>query len=112
MIKNFHLTAITKRIFKDVNNNSCLGKRQVNRGDRHRLVTKSGESNFAKSNATGDDSSTTFVGLFTHLVDAKWRWTWLFFFGTFYVTWILFAIVFWVICFYHGDFDFFMEVSG
>ena len=69
-------------------------------------IFKSGESNFANSTAKGDDSSTTFVRLFIHLVDAKWRWTWLVFFGTFYISWLIFAIVFWIICFAHGDFDF------
>jgi len=81
-------------------------------GARHRLVTKSGESNFASSTAKGDDSSTTFVGLFTHLVDAKWRWTWLVFFSTFYISWLIFAIVFYIICFAHGDFDFPLEAGA
>ena len=69
-----------------------------------RLVTKSGESNVSNGRVTGPGTG-TFVGIFTWLVDAKWRWTGLIFFASFYITWTLFAILFWVICYFHGDFE-------
>lgn len=78
-------------------------KRHKSPSDLKRLVAKSGESNV--SNGVRQNRSRTFVGLFTMLVDAKWRWTWLVFFASFYVTWMIFAILFWFICFVHGDFD-------
>lgn len=67
-----------------------------------RLVSKAGESNVNNGKAAKKGA---FVGLFTFLVDAQWRWTGLVFFASFYVTWTFFAIVFWIICYLHGDLD-------
>jgi len=41
-----------------------------------RLVKKCGESNFVRDNNTSNGSM-TYVGIFTLLVDTKWRWTWI-----------------------------------
>ena len=97
------------------------------RRNLRRLVTKSGESNISKGlGNSGVPGTGTFVGmemekwivglhnylvysistgLFTWLVDAKWRWTGLIFFASFYVTWTIFAVLFWLICYFHGDFE-------
>lgn len=69
-----------------------------------RLVTKSGESNISNGRVSGPGTG-TFVGIFTWLVDSKWRWTGLIFFASFYITWTLFAVLFWLICYTHGDFE-------
>ncbi|KAK4026125.1 inward rectifier potassium channel 4 [Daphnia magna] len=74
------------------------------RNSFRRLVTKSGESNISNGQITGPGTG-TFVGLFTWLVDAKWRWTGFIFFASFYVTWTMFAVLFWLICYFHGDFE-------
>ena len=43
--------------------------------------------------------------IFTTLVDSQWRWTLLCFAMGFVLSWLLFAGVWWLIAFTHGDFD-------
>lgn len=41
--------------------------------------------------------------IFTTLVDAQWRWTLLVFAMNFLLSWLLFAVIWWLIVFTHGD---------
>lgn len=43
--------------------------------------------------------------IFTTLVDAQWRWTLLVFSMNFMLSWLGFAIVWWLIALNHGDLD-------
>ncbi|XP_078318761.1 ATP-sensitive inward rectifier potassium channel 12-like [Crassostrea virginica] len=40
---------------------------------------------------------------FTTMVDTKWRWNMLIFVSGFVVTWLLFALFYWLVSKYHGD---------
>lgn len=42
---------------------------------------------------------------FTTMVDIQWRWNLLVFASGFLISWFVFAIIWWVICLAHGDFD-------
>lgn len=41
--------------------------------------------------------------IFTTLVDAQWRWTFLAFFMSFLLSWLGFALIWWLIAYSHGD---------
>lgn len=43
--------------------------------------------------------------IFTTLVDAQWRWTLLVFAMNFLLSWLLFAVVWWLIAYAHGDLE-------
>ncbi|XP_053671909.1 ATP-sensitive inward rectifier potassium channel 11-like [Anopheles nili] len=43
--------------------------------------------------------------IFTTLVDARWRWTLLVFALGFVGSWMLFAVLYWLIAYSHGDFE-------
>lgn len=43
--------------------------------------------------------------IFTTLVDIKWRWNLLNFVLAFILSWLIFALAWWLICFSHGDFN-------
>lgn len=43
--------------------------------------------------------------IFTTLVDAQWRWTLLVFALNFLLSWLMFAVVWWLIVYTHGDLD-------
>ncbi|KAK7111482.1 G protein-activated inward rectifier potassium channel 4-like [Littorina saxatilis] len=43
--------------------------------------------------------------LYTTLIDIKWRWNLLFFVVGFVVTWVVFAVFYFLLCFLHGDLD-------
>jgi len=43
--------------------------------------------------------------IFTTLVDIKWRWNLLNFVPAFMLSWLIFALLWWLICFSHGDFE-------
>jgi potassium inwardly-rectifying channel subfamily J len=43
--------------------------------------------------------------IFTTLVDAKWRWTLLVFALSFILSWLGYAVLWWLIAFTHGDLE-------
>lgn len=43
--------------------------------------------------------------IFTTLVDAQWRWTLLVFALNFILSWLAFAVIWWLILVSHGDLD-------
>lgn len=43
--------------------------------------------------------------IFTTLVDSQWRWTLLVFALSFLLSWLAFAVIWWLISFTHGDFE-------
>lgn len=43
--------------------------------------------------------------IFTTLVDAQWRWTLLVFSMNFLLSWLTFALIWWLIAYSHGDLE-------
>lgn len=43
--------------------------------------------------------------IFTTLVDSQWRWTLLAFALSFILSWLFFAVIWWLIAFTHGDLE-------
>lgn len=43
--------------------------------------------------------------IFTTLVDTQWRWTLLAFALSFILSWLAFAVIWWLIAFTHGDLE-------
>ncbi|XP_066587881.1 uncharacterized protein [Prorops nasuta] len=71
---------------------------------RRRAVLKSGECNVLQSRISR--RSLRFLqDIFTTLVDTQWRWTLLCFTLSFLLSWLGFAVIWWLIAFTHGDFD-------
>ena len=71
---------------------------------RRRLIFKNGECNISLANI--DKRRQRYLAdIFTTLVDIKWRWILLMFTAAFILSWLFFALIWWVICFAHGDFD-------
>jgi hypothetical protein len=71
-----------------------------------RLVLKSGRPNVRRSN--GPKSATLsqiFVDLFHSVVDSKWRYTLASFTSTYFVSWLIFALLWWTLALVHGDLD-------
>ncbi|ELU17004.1 hypothetical protein CAPTEDRAFT_3998 [Capitella teleta] len=71
---------------------------------RRRLVHKNGECNISHANIK-KRRQRYLADIFTTLVDIKWRWNLLIFVLAFTVSWLVFALIWWLICFSHGDFD-------
>ncbi|XP_058796529.1 G protein-activated inward rectifier potassium channel 3-like isoform X2 [Phymastichus coffea] len=71
---------------------------------RRRAVLKSGECNVLQSRISR--RSLRFLqDIFTTLVDTQWRWTLLCFALSFVLSWLVFAAIWWLIAFTHGDFE-------
>ncbi|KAK0096457.1 hypothetical protein PV326_005419 [Microctonus aethiopoides] len=71
---------------------------------RRRAVLKNGECNILQSRISR--RSLRFLqDIFTTLVDTQWRWTLLCFTLSFVLSWLGFAVIWWLIAFTHGDFD-------
>ncbi|XP_053608110.1 G protein-activated inward rectifier potassium channel 3-like isoform X1 [Plodia interpunctella] len=76
----------------------------VTRRTRRRAVLKNGDCNVLKSKIS--QRRLRFLqDMFTTLVDAQWRWTLLVFTLSFILSWLLFALIWWLIAFTHGDLE-------
>lgn len=68
----------------------------------HRVVHKNGEFNVEKCSINRHGFGCVF-NCFVTFVDARWRWTLLYFFMGFTGDWLFFALVYWFISYTHGD---------
>ena len=71
---------------------------------RRRLVYKNGEVNITQANIR-KRRRRYLADIFTTLVDIQWRYNLLVFTLAFIFSWSLFALIWWLICFSHGDLD-------
>jgi potassium inwardly-rectifying channel subfamily J len=72
------------------------------RKPRHRIVLKNGNCNIHRP--TSRRQRLTFLQ-FTKLVDSSWTFTIFIFLNTLLLSWLLFAVIWWLICYTHGDFE-------
>ncbi|XP_034247442.1 G protein-activated inward rectifier potassium channel 3-like isoform X2 [Thrips palmi] len=71
---------------------------------RRRAVLKNGECNVLQSKIS--NMNLRFLqDIFTTLVDVQWRWTLLVFSLSFFLSWLTFALIWWLIAFTHGDLE-------
>lgn len=92
---------------EDPRDNVSVRKCQHKQQKQHeyqRLVFKNGECNVTRANIK-KRRQRYMADIFTTLVDIKWRWNLLNFVLAFTLSWLIFALAWWLICFSHGDFD-------
>ncbi|XP_037050312.1 G protein-activated inward rectifier potassium channel 3 isoform X3 [Bradysia coprophila] len=71
---------------------------------RRRAVLKNGECNVIQKKIA--QRRIRFLqDIFTTLVDSQWRWTLLVFALSFFLSWLAFAVIWWLIAFTHGDLE-------
>lgn len=71
---------------------------------RRRVILKNGECNIVQSKLSR--RRLRFLqDIFTTLVDSQWRWTLLVFALSFILSWLGFAVIWWLIAFTHGDLE-------
>ncbi|KAK3545016.1 hypothetical protein QTP86_033215, partial [Hemibagrus guttatus] len=73
------------------------------RVNKARFIAKSGACNLAHKNIR--EQGRFLQDVFTTLVDLKWRFTIVIFTMTFLCSWLLFAMIWWLVAFGHGDLD-------
>ncbi|XP_029020054.1 ATP-sensitive inward rectifier potassium channel 8 [Betta splendens] len=71
------------------------------RVNKARFIAKNGSCNLAHKNIR--EQGRFLQDVFTTLVDLKWRFTLVIFTTTFVSSWLLFAMVWWLVAFAHGD---------
>ncbi|KAF6200513.1 hypothetical protein GE061_004956 [Apolygus lucorum] len=71
---------------------------------RRRVVFKHGDCNVVQGKVAKRRRK-YLQDIFTTLVDAQWRWTLLVFAMNFLLSWLGFAILWWLVLFSHGDFE-------
>ena len=94
----------TKRGQSSVPNGALSRDRWHSKRVRRRLVYKNGECNISHANIK-KRRQRYLADIFTTLVDIKWRWNLLIFVLAFTLSWLLFALIWWLISFSHGDFE-------
>lgn len=82
--------------------------RRRGRKPQTRLVYKNGEYNLSYSNIK-KRRQRYLADIFTTMLDLKWRWNLFLFVMAFILSWLIFALIWWLICFSHGDFENFGE---
>ncbi|XP_037949894.1 G protein-activated inward rectifier potassium channel 3-like isoform X2 [Teleopsis dalmanni] len=71
---------------------------------RRRAVFKNGDCNVLQKNLTR--RRLRFLqDMYTTLVDSQWRWTLLVFALSFILSWLIFAVLWWLIMYTHGDLE-------
>ncbi|KAJ3596193.1 hypothetical protein NHX12_002602 [Muraenolepis orangiensis] len=70
-------------------------------GQRARFITKTGSCNVAHKNIR--EQGRFLQDVFTTMVDLKWQYSLLIFTSSFLWSWMLFAMVWWLLAFAHGD---------
>ena len=81
----------------------CRDRRRKKQNHR-RLVYKGGEYNLSYGNIK-KRRQRYLADIFTTMLDMKWRWNLLMFILAFILSWLFFALVWWLICFSHGDLE-------
>ncbi|XP_029697151.1 potassium inwardly rectifying channel subfamily J member 11, like [Takifugu rubripes] len=80
---------------------------QPNRGrsksQRARFITKTGSCNVAHKNIR--EQGRFLQDVFTTMVDLKWQHSFLIFTSAFLCSWMLFAMIWWLLAFAHGDLE-------
>uniref|UniRef100_A0A8C6TC40 Potassium inwardly rectifying channel subfamily J member 11, like n=1 Tax=Neogobius melanostomus TaxID=47308 RepID=A0A8C6TC40_9GOBI len=73
------------------------------RAQRPRFITKSGSCNVAHKNIM--EQGRFLQDVFTTMVDLKWQHSFLIFTSAFLCSWMLFAMIWWLLAFAHGDLE-------
>ncbi|XP_022236778.1 G protein-activated inward rectifier potassium channel 3-like [Limulus polyphemus] len=114
---DFENIARTEGCAKSLSSNKCAGLASVNGRllsknkqskilpgrHRKRLILKNGSANVIAKNVA-KRRQRYLQDLFITLVDIQWRWNLLVFSMGFIITWLFFAIIWWLINYSHGDF--------
>ncbi|XP_029992721.1 potassium inwardly rectifying channel subfamily J member 11, like [Sphaeramia orbicularis] len=77
--------------------------RSRSRSQRARFITKTGSCNVAHKNIR--EQGRFLQDVFTTMVDLKWQHSFLIFTSAFLCSWMLFAMIWWLVAFAHGDLE-------
>ncbi|XP_078537184.1 ATP-sensitive inward rectifier potassium channel 11 [Lissotriton helveticus] len=89
---------LTTRLAEDISDHRYQAKER-----RARFVAKNGACNVAHKNIR--EQGRFLMDVFTTVVDLKWHYTLFIFTMSFLCTWLLFAMIWWLLAFAHGDLD-------
>ena len=72
--------------------------------ERKRVVKKGGSTSVTYKNIS-KKRRRYFSDLYTTLLDSSWSYCVLMFMASFYFSWLFFCVIYFVICYIHGDFS-------
>eukprot|EP00092_Neocalanus_flemingeri_P101433 GFUD01129691.1.p1 GENE.GFUD01129691.1~~GFUD01129691.1.p1 ORF type:complete len:448 (-),score=102.64 GFUD01129691.1:27-1238(-) len=72
---------------------------------KNRVVSKHGRINTFSRSEEAHESHRLLKDFFTSLIDLSWSWTLFSFAASFYISWLLFAVVWYLVVYTHGDLD-------
>ncbi|KAL2736432.1 inward rectifier potassium channel 2-like isoform X1 [Vespula maculifrons] len=107
LLGNFQRRAFNRISFRGESGPLLTRYRQTrfsSRRVRKRVVFKHGDCNVVQGNVA-KRRRRYLQDIFTTLVDAQWRWTLLVFSMNFLLSWLGFALIWWLIAYSHGDLD-------
>lgn len=81
---------------------SAAAKLRKSKKDKKRLVFKNGECNISHCNIQ-ERRRRYLADIFTTMIDIRWRWSFFIFFASFVISWLIFAVIWYIICWLHND---------
>ena len=68
-------------------------------------LAQHGRVNTVSQNEAAEEKHRFLKDFFTSAIEMSWSWILLSFAASFYVSWTMFAVVWYLLAFYHGDLD-------
>ena len=72
--------------------------------DRKRIIAKGGQCNVSLDNVPSKKIQ-FFKDIFTTCVDMKWRYTFTAFVSAFFISWLIFTVLYYIVAYYRGDLE-------
>jgi len=72
---------------------------------KNRVVSKHGRINTFSRSEQVNESHRLLKDFFTSMIDLSWSWTLFSFAASFYISWVIFAAIWYVVVYTHGDLD-------
>lgn len=72
---------------------------------KNRVVSKHGRINTARKDEKFTEGHRFLKDFFTSMIDLTWGWTFFSFAASFFISWLLFAVVWYIVVLVHGDLD-------
>jgi len=71
---------------------------------KNRVVSKHGKLNTHRKTDETQESHRILKDFFTTMIDLTWSWTFFSFAASFFISWLLFGVIWYIVAYVHGDF--------
>ena len=92
------------RLEVDDEEHVTMSKEKKKMNEKKRVIMKGGSTSVTYKNIS-KKRRRYFSDLYTTLLDSSWSYCVLMFMASFYFSWLLFGVIYFIVCYIHGDFS-------